>query len=326
MWKWLCAMFLGLTITLNAGDCCITPSLYVGGEGLWWTVCQEDLEFAVDVDSEGGEMLVGPGETHALEYDWRGGARGFIGFDGYCGWDIRAVYTWYKNNTDENLTQLENLLIASWAHPGGIGFNALTATASQNFKYETADLIFGKELTFTPLAFTLAPFVGVRCLKINQDISALYEGEDFSDNPQLVTFKSDLKAIGIYTGLHMRNNLCCGLGFYGDFAGSMLYGQGKSKQHQLSLDSTGAILNTVVNLEEDPSRILPGCHLRAGMDWLFEVGCMNFHIQAGYEFNHWFNTPIISRFYDNVNHGISSTSKKGEITLHGATLSAALRF
>jgi hypothetical protein len=291
-------------------------------------VCQEDLEYAVDVTGEDDGELVGPGETHALEYDWRGGVRGFIGFDGYCGWDIRGVYTWYKNETEERITEVagESVLIATWAHPGGIGFNALTATASQHFKYQTVDLIFGKEITFCPLAFTLEPFIGIRGLKLNQNISALYEGEDFIDNPQLVTFESDLKAIGLYTGIHMRNNLCCGLGFYGDFAGSLLYGKGKNRQHQLSLDTFGAVVDTVVDLEDNPCRILPGCHIRAGIDWLFEVCCMNFHIQAGYEFNHWFNTPIVSRFYDNVNHGVSSSSGKGEITLHGATLSASLRF
>jgi hypothetical protein len=328
MRNWLWAMMVFLYSGLHAG-CCIGPSLYIGAEGLWWTVYQEDLEFAVDVSSNDENILVGPGKTHSLDYGWRGGARGFIGFDGYCGWDIRGVYTWYKADPFSHVTHDndEQLLLASWAHPGGVGFEAEIATASQHFTYQTADLLFAREVTFSCLAFTLEPFVGVRGLRLKQKVSVDYEGADFIENPQQINFESDLKAIGLLVGLHMRNNIFCGLGLYGDLAASALYGKSDFKQNQLSLNTLGEVVDTVVDFEdENHGRVLPGCHLRAGMDWLIETSCFFVHIQAGYEFNHWFNTPAVTRFFDDVNHGVSSSSRKGELTLHGATLSLSIRF
>lgn len=323
MRKWLWAMMVLTSGGLHA-SCCIGPSLYVGAEGLWWTACQQDLEFAVDVSATNDTELVGPGKTHSLDYEWRGGVRGFLGFDGCSGWDIRGVYTWFKADATSHVSH--NNLLASWAHPGGIGFNALSATASQHMTYQTADILVAREITFFPLTFSLEPFVGVRGMKLKQHISAVYEGDDFAVNPQQINFESDLKAIGLLVGLHMRNNMLCGIGLYGDFAGSALYGKGDCKQNQLSLNEFGDVVDTIVQIKDDRSRIIPGYHLRAGMDWLFEVCCLSVYIQAGYEFNQWFNTPILTRFYDNVHHGVSSTSGKGELTIHGATLSASVRF
>ena len=49
---------------------------YFGAEGLWWTVCQTNLDFGVDVSSEDEntrDKLVGSGSHHYLDYDWKAG-------------------------------------------------------------------------------------------------------------------------------------------------------------------------------------------------------------------------------------------------------------
>lgn len=313
-------------------------SAYFGIEGLWWTICQDNLDYAVEFDSEDAEIILGPGETNFLDYNWCGGARGYLGFKG-CGWNVLSCYTWYRNQSDDLAEAKKSnfYLKASLLHPDTNAEDAEKATIDSVIVYQTVDLLFGKDLCFCGGTMLLHPFFGVKAIKIEQDLKVIYEGGDFviqttshfiGDEeavPARVRWNSDLCAIGLNAGLNMDYRWYCGFGLYGSFNGSVLASRTDIRHKQETLDSDGKVDTIEIDLKENECVCVPGYQLTAGVSWdSWCFKCFYFVLKAGYEFNHWFNTPQLRRYHSG-NEGISSDSS-GNIGFHGATLRANLHF
>lgn len=73
------------------------------------------------------DFIIGDGKTHFLEYDqWKGGVRGWFGWNWAFGWDLKIIYTWFRNrakgkvDTDGHTHDLK----ASLFHPDSDEENA----------------------------------------------------------------------------------------------------------------------------------------------------------------------------------------------------------
>lgn len=335
------ATTVGLLCLLNGNlqannNCCMClPNclFYVGGEGLYWTVDQTDLDYAMDISSLlGRDEIVGPGKVHFLDYDWNWGLRVWLGLEGDSGWDLKGVFTHYKNNSSASHSGSDDFnLLATLVHPGLSRCDAFHASLKNSITYNTYDILLGNELSFCCDSFQLYPFFGVRGLTLEQKLQALYSGGDFENNDQRSTpgqikFNSDLKAIGIYTGMDFNYYLAKGFGFYGGFAGSLLGGNTDNKQRQYLLNNDGSINEVEIDIQEKENLIVPGCHLRAGINWksCFDYG-NHMLFTIGYEFNQWFNTPQLRRFSDDNCPGVS-IGNRGNIAFQGVTASLTLYF
>jgi hypothetical protein len=332
MLKKLSVLWILVSGSLNAivcpSDChtCAEPcndlcGFFFGAEGLYWTACQDNLEYASDINGE--PFLVGPGKTHSLHYDWKGGVRGWLGW--HCdGGEGRFVYTWIKNEADGHKHSEDNIdLIALLVHPGTNQSIASFASGENEFEYQTLDMLFGNNLSYCCNKIFIHPFYGVRALKIRQDFSMVYSGLDF-ETPTIITARSLLKAAGVNAGVDFQYTIFKHLGVYGGFGGSILAGRIESHQKQFSV---GELLFREVDLDDDLRVCVPGYQISAGLTWY--IHChryFTFLLSAGYEFSHWFRVPTTRRFYDDVNHGVSGSVRKGEMTLHGATLSIVFAF
>jgi hypothetical protein len=307
-------------------------------EGLWWTVCQDNLDYAVEFDPFDPDAILGPGETKFLKYDWCGGARGYVGFR-KCGWDVGGRYTWYRNDSENelNLENSENEIKTTLLHPATEGEVAEKVGITSHVLYQTFAVFIGKDLCFWNQTILLHPFFGVKGLKICQELKVLYEGGDFvlfepqsfigdeEAAPPRVRWNSQLCAIGLTGGLDMYYRWYCGFGLYGSFCGSALTSRTDIRHRQETLSSDGNIASTEIDLIEKEGVCIPGCELTAGISWDFSYGgCFSCILKGGYDFSYWFNTPQLRR-YHNGNNGVSSDSS-GNIGFHGATLTASIIF
>ncbi len=320
-------------------SCCIENGFFFGVEGLWWTVYQDNLDYAVEFNNaEGATEILGPGKTKFLNYDWDGGVRGTLGWI-FCGWDLWGTYTWYQNKSDASTSTLnsDTDLKASLLHPATPEKNAEKASINSDITYQTFDVLFGRTLIFCENSLFLHPFAGVQGLQIKQELDALYQGGDFvltpaqpfiggiNADPARVKWDSNLQAIGLKAGLDMNYRWYCGLGLYGSFAGSVLASKTDIHHKQQVLDSNGSVTENLINLKEKENVCIPGYQVSAGFSWdTCCTDCFYFIFKVGYEFNHWFNTPQLRRYHDG-NEGVSSDSS-GNIGFHGATLSVNFYF
>jgi hypothetical protein len=152
----------------------------------------------------------------------------------------------------------------------------------------------------------------------------VYSGIDF-EVPTRIRARSLLKAAGANAGVDFQFTLFRCLGVYGGFGGSILAGRIESHQKQfIDFDES---LTTEVKLDDDLRVCVPGYQLCGGFTWHHH--CHRYFdllVSIGYEFSHWYRVPTTRRFFDDVNHGVSASIKRGELTLHGVTFSIAFAF
>ncbi|MFQ5729834.1 MAG: Lpg1974 family pore-forming outer membrane protein [Waddliaceae bacterium] len=323
---------LGALPELFSG-CHCTPcyGLSLGVEGLYWTVHQTNLDYAVDFDPTDTDKILGKGKTHFIDYDWKAGARGTIAYK-WCEWDIKGVYTRYENHAKDHInTENSDIdLKASMLHPGTGLENGEKATGKSDLDYYTVDLLFGRELCLCSGSVNLHPFFGVRGLRIDQHLKVDYEGEDFvqgnAARPARVDWSSELNALGLHAGLNMFYRARCGFGLYGSFAGSLLSSLTDIRHFQKTLDANKNTISTEINLKEKEHVIVPGYHLTTGITWeTCYCKRYGFNLRLAYEFNQWFDIPQLRRYSYN-NEGVSGSGTSSHIGLHGATLYADLSF
>lgn len=312
--------------------------LYFGAEGLYWTVYDNDLDYAVDFDSA-ETVLLGPSKTHFSRYDWDWGVRGWMGWNWCCGWDAKAVYTYFETTGKDyvDTSDLDVNLKASLLHPATGLSNAEKATSYSTLRYQTVDLLFGRIVCFCQNTLVLNPYMGVRGMWLNQKQKTIYEGEDFvlapSDfiggtlaAPARVKWDSELSSVGLHGGFDVTFRTSSGFGLYGSLAGSLLAGKSDNKHRQETLDSSGEITSTEIYLKEEQCQVIPGLHLSAGFNYDMCCGsCLFFRFKAGYEFNNYFDTPHLRRYHYN-NDGVSNSSTAGNVAMHGITFSGQLYF
>ncbi len=309
--------------------CSQQSGFFFGADGLYWTTYQTNLDYAVDFNNgtEASEIL-GPGNTHFLEYNWCGGIRGYLGFK-TCGFDTIVTYTWIRNdargkkNTEESDTDLK----ASLLHPSTGLSDAELAYGRLDLTYETLDVLLGREVDFCDNKMLVHPFVGLRMMKIKQDEKVTYEGEDFVDAPEQVRWDSTLEGIGIHAGVDLYYTWKCGIGFYGVTGASLLASKADDKHWQYTLDENGDPIDPPrIDLKNQQDLVIPGYHLQAGIAWESCCNdCWYVRFRIGYEFNQWLRTPQLKRYHYN-NDGVSNSSTSGNIALHGGTFGFDLRF
>lgn len=307
-------------------ECSVCNGFIFGVEGLYWTVLENNLDYAVDFDPDNVDEILG-GKTHFLDFDWRGGARGYAGFV-WNNWDVRGVYTWYENdnNAHTDTTGSDIDLKASLLHPATDAEDAEIANAKSDLKYQTVDLILGREVAFCERSVVLHPFFGARALKLKQKFQVTYDDGDFAGEPARVLWDSDLDAAGLHAGMDMRYQWCGGFGLYGGFAGSILASKKNVHHRQETLDDDEVLVSTEIDLKEKQKVVIPGYQIAAGFNWEGWCGsCFYYSLKIGYEFNQWFDTPLLRRYHSG-NEGVSNSATAGHIGFHGATLSLDFKF
>ena len=292
---------------------------------LYWTACQDNLDFAVDhTDSEGSPALLGAGSTHFLDYEWSPGVRGYFGFD-FLGFGVRGQYTWIKNKAKKELDNTP--LIASLLHPDTGISRANAALGSQDLWHQSAELLFSRETEFCDQKLILRPFIGAKWISLRQKLTVTYAGEDFDPNRELVRWDSTLSGPGAVAGVELFYRWMYGFGLFGKLSGSVVNARIENTHVQVPVDANGQeIFPPRIQLSENQRLTVPGYQMETGITWdMCRLDCYTVRFRICYEFTQWLNTPGLRR-YHYANEGESHAATDGSIALHGGTFGIDLRF
>lgn len=301
--------------------------LLYGLEGLYWTVFQPNLDYAVDFERNQSPGLK---KIYFFHHDWKCGTRLWLGWNWGCGWEVKWIYSRYltKNHGSTNSHNSNCGLKASLLHPAKGSANAKKASGHHQLKYQTVDLQVERVLSFYHHTFVLRPFFGCRFLRLEQNLKVIYKREDFSwELSDIVKWKSSLNTIGLHGGVEMNMRCVSGFGVYGTIAGSLLGGRTRNRHRQgeKKFNNDGALSNDI-DLKEKWHVMIPELCVSAGLSWdCDDRNCVLYKLKLGYELEDYFHTPQLRR-YQSGNGGASNSANAGQVALQGVTFSVEIYF
>lgn len=358
-----------LSIVLDSGQCmnlnlggCFNYSgdcgLFLGGSFLYWTACQNHLDYAVDDTDDFDDVeVIGPGHRHFLDYNNDFGYRVWIGTRwGDC-WSLRLVYTHFDIEARDSVDRTDKegiFLRPTMFHPASSlkiyqdnsnvfhTGRADKANGTNHLNYDVLDALVSKPCCLCD-AFLFRPYFGVRYLWLDQKLRVSYEGQDFQPKPNegRVIFDSEYDGIGLHIGTYYDVDLCNCFGLYFDFGGSLIAGEASNHHKETYWRETLSHERVDIDVKECECSCLPGYNLGLGLTYENTIcGCWCFIARIGYEMNHWFNTPRLPRYHgsfdvdapggvtgDKVfNPGVYSGANGGNILFHGLTIDGEIHF
>lgn len=229
--------------------------------GLYWTSHQFGMEYAIETETNSSLVANRTKLVHAEyknpDFKWDFGFKVGIGYNTTCdGWDFGALWTWYRGKafshneaeSEDNITLLT--LWSNFPHTNGEldilpNFPIYATDIQSHWKLDLnlIDVELGREF-WSGKRVSLRPFVGIRAGFINQNFDIEQKGGSFNItyliNLQEITLpfnneinmSNDFKGAGVRVGINSAWILGCGLGIYGNFAYSILYGRFDIKQKE----------------------------------------------------------------------------------------------
>jgi len=344
-------------------DLCSTDrssNTYIFGSLLYWKTDMEELEFAMSRDNE---VVLSPlnisseGQIIDLNYEWRPGVRGGIGYSSPCnGWTVQIEGT-YSYCHAENSKTVDSLdlsveqLAPLW-FPGLMGFTCQTATAEWGVNFTTVDLSFAKVL-YSCDCFSWLPFAGLRFASIEQKYNGSYDGSTYLvvDSGGLVTFnkdndfhlKSRYHAFGIALGSDFNYQLKSCVDLKAALSGSFVYGK---QNNQTRVNGgfpstiTGSLTLTPIDLlmKETPDRMIYNIEYQLGGEWtVCDYSHCSLVLSASYICSIWFNMNPFSSYSFSADptgivgsvsnsNSIVTNQLDGNLQMHGLVLDASIRF
>lgn len=343
-------------------------SVFITLSGFYWNCHQDGMEYALE------NLIAEPAPNSSLEilqelnniwdaayltpnFKWNWGFKAGLGYASACdGWDIGALWTWYRGNAnrhDETHYPTSRSLLALWSafSPAqGAAVYATSIDAHWNLDLNIVDLELGREFWNSPHV-SFRPHLGLRFASLNQKFKIEHKGgswDEFfmqgeADQPAFtneVHIKNDFKGVGIRAGLDSVWHLGCGFGLWGNFAGSLVYGRFTlhNKEENQEVLAPNA-KTTVLDTEEEHFRAsCPMLDLIIGVEWssLFCQCNYGFTAMVGWENHLFFNQNQMTRVVrigNNVqtslpnNNGENvATSTRGDLDTQGWTLTLRFEF
>ena len=318
---------------------------FVGGDILCWNVCQSNLEFAIDNDDveyyDTGDvpLIGGPGKIHYFEWNWNLGVRLVGGYlSKWDHWDGRLVYTSYCNRSSIKLGDTDpddrNILVAALLHPDSPNINPNDdgfelGDGRIKLDYQVLDFLYGRTLCLECDTLTVRPYSGIRCLWLDQDLSATYRyrfdpAQDTNDYD--IDYNSCFEGVGFHCGVEVTNTILCNLELVTGCAASLVKGSYKQHTTQIETRADESVIEQV-NIKEKQDLLLPGYELVIGLQRVSDPCSTGaaLILQARYEFTQWLHTPYY-RTYQKKDTGISSLSARNSIGFHGLTFRAEYHY
>lgn len=190
---------------------CSCGTLYIGGQLLYLRAFEGGLSSVCDgaeivnstVDGVPVSTLIG--RNHDPDFKWNPGYRVGVGYefaDSSCGMGV------------------------SWTH-----FTSHSGSGSDenerrwNIHFDVVDAVFACESDWSN-CFTLTPFGGIKCAKINQKLHTNFINtiDGATSSTATGTLHEDFKGIGPLFGVEGDWRLGCGISLYGNISIAALYG------------------------------------------------------------------------------------------------------
>jgi len=307
----------------NYSPCCssVGDGFLATFEFLWWKPCFNDLDYAIKFDTQAGSPDPTIGEYRYPPHQFSPGFRVGLDLDNlWCGWDLFFHYEWIQEKASRQDDSNTGFLASTLWH-GGLNDNIDpdNLDSSHKFQYQTFDIMFGKECLVNPCS-RFVPFFGLQGVKLDQTWKSA--GNELSNNASL-RWDSCYEGLGLAVGVEYFYKMSC-VEFFTNAKLMGVRGCNVSKYQYEDLFGEDPTTRSFI-FKTDDSTCVPGLHLRAGINYVYEYCDTELLFTIGYEFVNWFNMPRIRRFSaagDEI--GISTNPNGSRVGFHG--LSVGLGF
>lgn len=319
---------------------------YVGADFIYLKPCIDNLDYCL---RKGPNTPVDPGpgfqewKNETLCTGWEPGFRVWVGSDDiWCGWSLRASYTWLNISTKSSVDTLANPVNAysySLSSPLLIDFKTPNHASKIAGDYDTSYNEWDIQLGLPGCYSTFQPYVGVQGLIFNQEFDVnLTDHEDAVIPGWQVKWTSDYSAVGLKVGTGYQRCINECFSFFTDAAGAVVVGNTNAK-HDLKQynESTKALEDHHVYKNTDTCNFVPGFKLQVGLEYSQCICNLDASFRVGYEFTQWFNLSSPRRFTNSRNSELTQVSADNEIVrfssnnsvnmgLHGLFVGGEVKF
>lgn len=334
--------------------------------GLYWNAHQDGLGFGVfnnvtgSVDTPADSRL----PNHLVKakvlnpnFKWDFGWKLGLGYNSSCdGWDFNLVWTHYNGKAHNNVdADSEDNVVALplWSayQPMVSGSEGAALQATQinqhwKLKLNMADFELGREF-WNSKYLTIRPHIGLRFVWIDQNFKLEHRGLSWSDTVNLgvnyndfVNMSNDYKGLGIRAGLDTVWNLCRGFAFFGNAAGSLVYGRFSVDQDEYVREASSPFNRTnIMELDNDFRSTKAIVDLTLGIQYstMFCDCSYRFTIGLGWENHMFFNQNQLWRVnrilgadqstdFPNNKGENAFIQSRGDLSTQGWTLQAKFEF
>jgi hypothetical protein len=330
--------------------CCDQPSsFFATGQFLFWTAHEDGLNYAVTgVSVAGLSGDVAAGSTKQVSNKWRPAFRVGVGYGlPDKTWDVLVNWTRFEQNSHSTTSSsstptltTNNALLGTWLSPK-FTWNALnSANAHWHLLYNTVDVPFRRNIQICR-DFVFSPHAGLKGAWINQRYNMNYAaltlpptGVTEGTLPPLnasARNKNDFHSVGLRAGFDSEFHFNHHLSFYGNAAGSLVYGTFHVKERftlNIVSPAPGAASTIdVINTKDKTHSVKPEIETAVGLRWQQDF-CntdLQLLVDIGYEFQLWVNQNQMLRFL-NGNRTESPLHNGGDLSFQGLVVGAELRF
>lgn len=317
-------LFLGMAPLSAQEECCFEPCYMLSASALYWTACQDDLDFAVeDGAAQAGSFLVG-GKVRSLEYGWDTGFRlRSSECLPYAGWKLETAFTmWQVKNRAQANAPAGGILHAS-LFPGVYDDNAIFASHAQaelTTHYNVLDILLANTCD-CECGCELRPYGGIRILWFRERIVTEYTGRSFASTGDNAHWDVHFNAAGLALGIKGKQAICGTLSLTGHLGGAILGGEPKHRTQWFK--ATPLVIGTPATLSVTDTSCLVVATWDASLELTYDSCCCGFPVllAAGYEAQDWWNMPRPRRYFDGTP---TESNHAGRLLLHGAFLRLAI--
>lgn len=299
------------------------PGIVASIETLYMQPSRSNLDFVI-IDPDTDSLPKGSTKSVELGYDL--GTRFNLTYTTDTSIDIGATLTKFKTRDSASAEKLTGgSLWGICLHPDSYveDDDSTSATASYDLDYSVMDLGIGKSIDIDK-NFSLHVNAGLRQASIKQIQNICYIDSGTSKSANIID-KNDFRGWGGRLGLDLDWRLGKGFSIFSSVNGSILKGDFDLSYSQI--DNNSGSINTIVDITKNiDNQVIPVLELRAGIGYEYRLKTTwSVGIQAGYEWQNWFNMVYAQRFSDDVNEQLMHTDTT-DIGLSGFFIKGFIKF
>jgi hypothetical protein len=269
---------------------------------LYWDASQSNMDIALKSpytirnDACGNSFTKGKGLDMHTSYQPGfsvGLSHTFICFDD---WDISAEYTHlHSQNSRSAVEPTDGFLYARWIQPNLISNNAVSCLHDcWELDFNILNVELGRRC-YMGRRFIVRPYIGLAAAFIDQK----FKGEMDILFPTPFTLhvvdKSDSWALGPRIGVDGNWYLTRCFSIAGNIAGDILFTHYHINLNQYAIDNSTIFLDS----SDKVNTLRQELELYLGLRYEFLDCCYYFSLEAGYDFQIWWNQNMIRWFNDN---------------------------
>jgi len=286
---------------------------FVTGDYLFMHVNQSGTAYAVKVE----DTVSNKGKVKNLDFGWDSGFRVGLGYRmPHDKWELAVNWTRFYTDAHDRVNSDGQVIFPEWAIQTPAGVSSIDAKWKMRLNIVDGDI--SRYFMVTPkLAFK--PRFGIRGAWLTQKYELDQDGT-VSNNSEM---KNDFSGVGLRAGLETEWDIDRNWSIYGDAAYSLIYGNFELRQ-----EIDNATPGNNLNIRDHFQDLVGMAELGVGIRWdyTFSNDWTALRIQAGWEFNAYFNQNRFEHFNSNESSRLSFIANNNDLTLQGLVVSGRIDF